>query len=96
MFDYRSILLVSYFMIESAETTIQLTTKAKELHQSFLSYKKQLPINKGERLGVVIPARKAAHFMKSNLSFLFGQIQECIEKRKISGADVVVVLNRGG
>lgn len=83
-------------MVETAEIVIQLTTKAKELHQSFLSYKNQLPTNKGERLGVVIPARKAAHFMKANLSFLSDQIQECVEKRKISGADVVVVLNRGG
>ncbi len=81
---------------ELAEATIQLTPKAKELHKSFLAYRNQLPTSQSDRLGIVIPARKAAHFMRANLPFLSGQIQECVEKRKISGADVVVVLNRGG
>ncbi len=81
---------------ESRETTLHLTKKAEGLHKSFIAFKDQLPINQSERLGVVIPARKASHFMRANMLFLSNQIQECVEKGKISGADVVVVLNRGG
>lgn len=82
--------------VENAEAVMQLTPKAKELHRNFLSYKDQLPTKHSDRLGIVIPARKAAHFMKINLPFLRNQIQECVDKGKISGADVVIVLNRGG
>lgn len=82
--------------VESREVIMQLTPKAKELHHSFLAFKDQLPTKQSNRLGIVIPARKAAHFMKINLPFLSNQIQECVNEGKISGADIVVVLNRGG
>jgi hypothetical protein len=75
---------------------IQLTPKAKELRHSFLTYRDQLPTKQSSRLGIVIPARKAAHFMKVNLPFLRNQIQECVNEGKVLGADIVVVLNRGG
>lgn len=71
---------------ERREIAIQLTPKAKELHKSFLAYKNQLPTNQSNRLGVVIPARRASHFMRINLPFLSNQIQECVEKGKNIGS----------
>ncbi|EKD62853.1 MAG: hypothetical protein ACD_52C00032G0001 [uncultured bacterium] len=70
--------------------------KALGLLDNIRKYKETLPDADNNRLAVIIPARRASHLLQTGLPILNRQIKECVDKEKIDGADIAIVLNRGG
>ncbi len=70
--------------------------KGIKLQERAISIASELPKLQRNTLSVMIPARRASHLLRSTVPELFTQINYACSKGDILGADVFIILNRGG